>query len=73
VWKHHGWAQKIIMDQGTQFTAKFTHALNQLHRMEMALSTTYHPQMDGQTERLNQELKQYLWLYVNHMQTGCPS
>jgi hypothetical protein len=27
VWKHHGWAQKIITDQGTQFMAKFTHAL----------------------------------------------
>jgi hypothetical protein len=37
--------------------------------MEMALSMAYHPQMDGQTEWLNQELEQYLWLYVNHMQT----
>jgi hypothetical protein len=49
--------------------AKFTHALNQLLRMEMALSTAYHPQMDGQTKQLNQKLEQYLWLYVNHMQT----
>jgi hypothetical protein len=24
VWKHHGWAKKIITDQGTQFTARFT-------------------------------------------------
>jgi hypothetical protein len=69
VWKHHGWAQKIIMDQGTQFMAKLTHALNQLLGMETALSMAYHPQMDGQTEQLNQELKQYLRLYVNHVQT----
>jgi hypothetical protein len=48
--------------------AKFTCALNQLLRMEMALSTAYHPQTDGQTERINQELEQYLHLYVNHMQ-----
>jgi hypothetical protein len=70
MWKHHRWAQKIIMDQGTQFVAKFTCALNQLLGMETALSTAYHPQMDGQTEQLNQELKQYLWLYVNPMQTN---
>jgi hypothetical protein len=69
VWKHHGWAQKIITNQGTQFAAKFTCTLNQLLSMEMALSMAYHPQMDGQTKRINQELKQYLRLYVNHMQT----
>jgi hypothetical protein len=50
--------------------AKFTHALNQLLGMETALSMAYHPQMDGQTERLNQELEQYLRLYINHMQTN---
>jgi hypothetical protein len=69
MWKHHGWAQKIITDQGTQFVVKFTHALNQLLRMETALSMAYHPQTDGRTKWLNQELEQYLWLYVNHMQT----
>jgi hypothetical protein len=50
VWKHHGWAQKIIMDRGTQFMAKFTCMLNQLLSMETALSMTYHSQTDGQTE-----------------------
>jgi hypothetical protein len=68
VWKHHGWAQKIITDRGTQFAAKFTCTLNQLLRMETALSMAYHPQTDGQMERINQELEQYLRLYVNHMQ-----
>jgi hypothetical protein len=69
VWKHHGWMQKIITDQGTQFAVKFTQALNDLLGVEMALSTTYHPQMDGQTERINQELEQYLQLYTNFMQS----
>ena len=32
------------------------------------MTTTYHPQMDGQTERVNQELKQYLCLFVNQRQ-----
>jgi hypothetical protein len=44
--------------------------LNQLLGVEMAPSMAYHPQMDGQTEQINQELKQYLQLYVNHMQTN---
>jgi hypothetical protein len=59
--------QKIITEWGTQFVAKFTWALNDLLGVETALSTTYHPQMDGQTERINQELEQYLWLYTNFM------
>jgi hypothetical protein len=69
VWKHHSWAKKIITDWGTQFTARFMWALNQLLSMEMALSMAYHPQTDGQMERINQELEQFLWLYINHMQT----
>jgi hypothetical protein len=69
VWKHHGWAKKIITDRGTQFAVKFIRMLNQLLGMETALSMACHPQMDGQTEWINQELEQYLCLYINHMQT----
>jgi len=36
--------------------------------IEMRLSTTFHPQMDGQMERMNQELEQYLRFFVEHRQ-----
>ena len=42
--------------------------LNKMLEIEMKLSTSFHSQTDGQTERINQELEQYLWFFVNHRQ-----
>jgi hypothetical protein len=42
--------------------------LNQLLNVKTALSTAYHLQTDGQTERLNQDIEIFLRFYVNHMQ-----
>ena len=60
VWTQHGWPKKIISDRGQQFATEFTLELNKLLGIQTALSTAYHPQTDGQTERTNQELEQYL-------------
>jgi hypothetical protein len=68
VWKYHGWPAKVISDRGPQFASKLMADLNQLLNVETALSTAYHPQTDGQTERLNQDVEIFLRLYVNHMQ-----
>ena len=68
VWKHHGWPKKITSDRGPQFAVAFARKLNRLLGIKMGLSTAFHPQTDGQTERVNQELEQYLHLYTNYMQ-----
>jgi transposase InsO family protein len=57
---YNGLPRKIISDRGPQFAAQFMRDLNKLVRITSNLSTTYHPQTDGQTERMNQEIEQYL-------------
>ena len=46
--------------------------LNNLLGIQTKLSTAYHPQTDGQTERVNQELEQYLRVFIDHRQEQWP-
>jgi len=66
VWKHHGLPDEIISDRGPQFASVLMKELNKLLGIKTKLSTAYHPQTDGQTERTNQELEQYLRIFINH-------
>ena len=68
VWKHHGLPKRVVSDRGPQFVAEFTQELYRLLGIELASSTSYHPQTDGQTERVNMELEQYLRVFVNERQ-----
>ena len=68
IWRLHGLPEKIISDRGTQFVSKFMRELNRLLGIKTSASTAYHPQTDGQTERVNQEIEQYLRLFVNDHQ-----
>jgi hypothetical protein len=63
VYRRFSLHEKIISDRGPQFISKFSRALAELLQYKIAASTAYHPQTDGQTERLNQELETYLRIY----------
>src|SRR5467141_5050150 len=65
IWKLHGLPEEVISDQGTQFISNFTQSLTQLLGIQVAASTAYHPQMDSQPERVNQEVEQSLQLLLN--------
>ena len=54
---------KIILDRGPQFASKALIELLKLLGIKSALSTAYHPQTDGTTERTNQEIEAYLSIY----------
>src|SRR5438270_12644599 len=68
VWKLHGLPRKVVSDRGLQFVTAFMKELHRLLGIESATSTAYHPQMDRQTERVNQELEQYLRIFVRERQ-----
>ena len=73
VWKLHGLPESIISDRGVQFAAGMMKELNRLLGIQTKLSTAYHPQTDGQTERVNQELEQYLRVFIDHRQEQWPN
>jgi len=68
VWKLHGLLESIISDRGPQFAVGVMRELNAMLGINSKLSTVFHPQMDGQTERMNQELEQYLRMFIDHRQ-----
>jgi hypothetical protein len=56
----HGVPKKIVSDRGTQFTSRFWERLHEALDTQLCFSSAYHPQTDGQTDRVNQILEDML-------------
>ena len=72
MWKLHGLPESIISDRGPQFMAGLMRELNQILGIESKMSIVFHPQINGQIERVNQELEQYLRMFIDHQQEQWP-
>jgi transposase InsO family protein len=64
----YGVPDNIITDRGTQFTSRFWNPVCSHMSVNHRLSTAIHPQTDGQMERQNQTLEQYLRAFCNYEQ-----
>jgi hypothetical protein len=64
----HGFPEQVVSDRGTHFNNKFTSALLASLGIKQSLSTAYHPQTDGQTERTNRVVEDMLRHYVSPTQ-----
>ncbi|TPX47565.1 hypothetical protein SeLEV6574_g02595, partial [Synchytrium endobioticum] len=68
IFKYHGLPANIVSDRGGQFISSFWRHLCQLLDIKTNFSTARHPQSDGQTERVNAIVEQYLRCYANTQQ-----
>ncbi|MBW0477046.1 hypothetical protein O181_016761 [Austropuccinia psidii MF-1] len=66
VFSKHGLPDSIISYRGSLFVSSFWTQLCQQLKISRDLSNASHPETDGQTERLNQILEQYLCMYVSY-------
>jgi hypothetical protein len=62
----HGIPEVIVSDRDPRFTSRFWSALWSLLNTKLNMSTAYHPQTDGQTERANRTLEETLRAYVSY-------
>jgi len=72
VWKLHGLPESIVSDRGPQFAAGIMQKLNRMLGIKSKLSMAFHSQTNGQMERVNQELEQYLRIFIDHRQKQWP-
>jgi hypothetical protein len=70
VFPFYGVPQRVISDRDPRFTATIMKELCEMLGISQNISTAFHPQMDGQSERANQHVEQYLRIYGNTEQNN---
>lgn len=71
-YRFHGFPHALTSDRGSNWTGQFWTKLCELTKMEQRLSTAFHPQTDGATERMNQEVLSYLRAFITYSQLDWP-
>ena len=66
VWRLHGLPNSVVSDRDSRFQSKFWLGMIELLDVNVRMSTAFHPQTDGQRERVNQILEQYLRSYCSN-------
>ena len=64
VYRHYGAPDELISDRDPRFTSEFWEELCKILGVKLCRSTSYHPQSDGQTERMNRTLEEMIRSYV---------
>lgn len=70
VFSKHGIPSHVTSDRGTEFHSHFMRSLGTILNMKLHFTSGYHPEANGQVERTNQTLEQYLRLYCNYQQSN---
>jgi hypothetical protein len=68
VFSKHGVPEHATSDRGPEFISRFFRSLGKALNMTLHFTSGYHPEGDGQTERTNQTLEQYLRIFCNYQQ-----
>ncbi len=68
VFRFYGLPEDVVSDRGPQFTSRIWSAFCRQLNINFSLTSRYHPQANGQVERLNQELTRFLHLYCHKNQ-----
>ena len=64
--QYHGVPKEIISNKGKQFVGSVFHAFSRILGTDSSMSTAFHPQTDGQTERANRIIEETLCAFVSN-------